>query len=289
MEQNIFQVVDEHHIDEILSEHLQELCLIMYSSKTCPHCKMMKPKFVNLSKQHKNIFFIYVDKDNFNISTNKYFSECNAIPLFLFYIGENKIAFIEGAQEQALISTLLELNYRIEEKKKELHQKEKIIAEQKIKELKDLNLDKFQNDKLQNSMTNDENAIATIQLMNKKIDILNKLKYLAQNGIQLSQPYNLKSNYEDMFMEYQFHTNPQLKQKVADESKQLQQNQVQTNQNSTDSDLDTIKKQQQVKQIQELNIINQKMQMQNLQKLQQLKRMQMMKEQEEKRDFERKD
>jgi thiol-disulfide isomerase/thioredoxin len=303
MEQNIFQVVDESHIDEILSQHLQELCVIMYSSKTCPPCRKIKPKFINLAKQHKNIFFIYVDITNFQITSNKYFKEYLHTPTFLFYIGENKVAFIEGAREQILNETLQQLNHKIEEKKKEIYQKEKILAEQKIKEVQNINLN-FKSPTPSSVTVPNDDEVEAIELMNRKIDILNKLKFLMQKGVQLSQSYNLNSNYNDMLMEYLYHTNSQYKQHILDELKPEQTTQhVQKNfiphqeaevqQDISEAELLQLKeqqmKQQQLKQIQELNIINQRMQLQNIQKLQQLKKIQMMKEQQEKKDFERKE
>lgn len=277
MEQNIFQVIEEKHIDEILTDHTQDLSIIMYSVSV-PEYKKLKSTFVNLSKKYAHIFFIYVDKNNFQMSNHKYFTPETKIPYFQFFIGGNKIAFIEGGSEQILEKTVFELNFKVEEKKKEYHQREKMIAHEK--------------------------ATQHDELIRKKIDLLNKSREL---GIPMH--FNLESNYEDILAVYQYHTNPQFKQYILNQLQQTNQDQEQEPEHSKEhlsnapsvetkhspepqlsvEELEALKTQQKIKQIEELNIINQRIQMQNLQKLQQLKKIQLMKEQQEKKDFEKKD
>jgi hypothetical protein len=277
MEQNIFQVIEEKHIDEILTDHTQNLSIIMYSV-SAPEYKKLKSTFVKLSKKYSHIFFIYIDKNNFQMTSQKYFAPETKVPYFQFFIGGNKIAFIEGGSEQILEKTVFELNFKVEEKKKEYHQRERIIAQEKV----------IQHD----------------ELIRKKIDLLNKSREL---GIPMH--FNLESNYEDILAVYQYHTNPQFKQYILNQLQQSDQEQesehskeqiannntqnVETKQTSepqlSSEELEALKKQQKIKQIEELNIINQRIQMQNLQKLQQLKKIQLMKEQQEKKDFEKND
>ena len=61
---NIFQVVNEAHLDEILNEHQQGLTVLMLSSKVCEPCKMIKPVFIQLSKQNSDCIFVYIDRKN---------------------------------------------------------------------------------------------------------------------------------------------------------------------------------------------------------------------------------
>jgi len=56
MEQNIFQVIKEDHLDEILSNYMQNLVLVMLSSKTCGPCKIIKPKFVEALPNQSVLF-----------------------------------------------------------------------------------------------------------------------------------------------------------------------------------------------------------------------------------------
>ena len=120
MEQNIFQVINEPHLDEILSNHMRDLIVVMLSSRNCEPCKLLKPKFVVLFKQHKDTFFVYIDKNNYVTTQNKYFNEFQYTPTFLFYFGGGRIAIVEGGYEKSLIQTLLILKQKIEEKNKML-------------------------------------------------------------------------------------------------------------------------------------------------------------------------
>jgi len=117
MNQNIYRVIDESQIDEILEEHKQDLVVMMYSSKNCGPCKTFKPKFVNLSAQHKDALFVYIDKTQFAITKNKYFKDCNLTPTFMFFFGGNNIAFVEGVHETAIIKTLMTIKEKNRRKK----------------------------------------------------------------------------------------------------------------------------------------------------------------------------
>src|SRR5439155_16802518 len=185
------------------------------------------------------------------------------------------------------------IKQKIDYKRKEIQQKEK----NKIEE---------------NDKTNIEPNIKHIK---KKMEILNKLRSLVQNGTKLSKNFNLESDYDEMFFEFEFHTNPQFRSQILNDTKNqniienplegtekvnkqtpsgtecLQSgtllNQIQhlqKNQENNQSTNQSTKKQEQIRQLQELSLINQKMQMQNLYKLQQLKQIQRIKEQQEKND-----
>ena len=320
MEQNLFQVISENNLDEILSNNPQKLILIMLSSKNCGPCKIIKPKFVGLSKQHNDVFFIYVDITNYAITTNKYFAEYEYTPTFLFYFNGSKVAFIKGARKQSLYNTLTVVKQKIEEKRHELMQREKLLEMQKLQDLQNMsfninhtnqNLPQHNTQQPQQPQQNDMN---NSDLLQKKIDALNKLRELVQHGIKLTRPYNLESEYDDIIFELQFQTNPQFRQQFlknnqpSNESQNVQtsfeiqpqntHNQQYVNQTprdveppkqTNDAQIQLQKKQDQVRQIQELNMLNQKMQMESFQKLQQLKRIQLMKEQQERNNMDKKE
>ena len=258
MNQNIFQVINETHLDEILSQHMRDLVVIMLSSKNCGPCKTIKPRFVELSKQHKDIFFVYVDRTNYDVMENKYFADYLFTPTFLFYFGGNRVAFIEGNHEESLIKIIMILKQKIEEKRQEILQKEKTI-ENHIQNLQNVPLNVPQNN-------------TAAELVQKKINGLNKLRELVQQGAKLTKSYNLDSDIDDINFEVRFQTDPQFKQQILNYKQQPQ---------PTSHNDEAPQKQEQVKQIQELNMLHQKMQMQSLQKLQQLKHIKQMKEQQE--------
>ena len=276
MEQNIFQVIKEDHLDEILTNYMQNLVLVMLSSKTCGPCKAIKPKFVEQSKTNKDTLFVYIDRDNYEPTQNKYFTEFKYTPTFIFYFGNNQIAFVEGAHEPALVQAINVLKQKIENKKKEVLEKEKTLELQKFKELQSAQISPV----IQQQVPQ---PAPLSELLVKKIELLNKFKLLAQNGISVPK-FNLDSDYNIMVQEFKNITDPlntQLQSSQisneSDNSKNQNQNQ---NQNKNNEELR--KKQEQIKQIQELDKLNQKLQPQTLQKLQHLKNILKMKEQQEK-------
>ena len=285
MEQNIYQVVKEIHLDELLTNNMQTLAVIMLSSKTCGPCKRIKPKFVDLSKQNKDTLFIYIDIDNYEVINNKYFQDYkNVTPTFVFYFGGVKIAFIEGAHDQSLIQAITFLKQKIEDKKQEIMKKEKILETQKIQELQDVQININQNNDNNDSAAIGETrkVSSDVELLNKKMDLLNKLRELAQKGVSVSK-YDLNSDYNQMLYEYQLKLNVLAQQLQPQPQQQQQQQQPQQpQQQQHELNNQDLKKQEQVKKIQELDKLHQRMQMQSFQKLQQLKMIQMMKEQQEK-------
>jgi len=278
MEQNIYQVVKEIHLDELLTNNMQTLAVIMLSSKTCGPCKRIKPKFVDLSKQNKDTLFIYIDIDNYEVINNKYFQDYkNVTPTFVFYFGGVKIAFIEGAHDQSLIQAITFLKQKIEDKKQEIMKKEKILETQKIQELQDVQININQNND-----NNDSAAIGETRKVSSDVELLNKLRELAQKGVSVSK-YDLNSDYNQMLYEYQLKLNVLAQQLQPQPQQQQQQQQPQQpQQQQHELNNQDLKKQEQVKKIQELDKLHQRMQMQSFQKLQQLKMIQMMKEQQEK-------
>lgn len=283
MDQNIFQVVKEDHFDEILSNYMQNLVLVMLSSKTCGPCKAIKPKFVDLSKKNKDTVFIYIDRDNYELTNNKYFTQFKYTPTFVFYFGKNQIAFIEGSHEEALLKTIALLKQKIEDKKKEFNEREKALEEHKLKELQNAQL--ISTNKQSNQPSNQPS-----DLLVKKMDLLNKFKFLAQNGINVPK-FNLDSDYNLMMHEFNNITDPLSTNSAhtideEHDNAPLQQSQL-TNEsdnskNQIKIDEELRKKQEKIRQIQELDKLNQKLQPQTLQKLQHLKKILQMKEQQEK-------
>jgi thiol-disulfide isomerase/thioredoxin len=251
MDQNIFQVINENHLEEIINQNRQTLIVIMLSSKECPPCKTIKPKFITSSKQNKDIMYIYIDRTNYTGVTGKYLEKFLYTPTFIFYFNCHEIGSIEGAQEQTLITTINDIKQKIDAIKQEVEKETKLKQTEVV--MKD------QPKPVPHQSTD---------LLVKKMEILNMLRELIEKGHKLSKNYNLDSEYEEMLFEYQYQTSQQMN------------NQQPNKMDEKESLLK--KKQEQVKQIQELDMLHQKMQMESFKKLQQLRRIQMMKEQHEK-------
>lgn len=284
MAQNIFQVINETHLDNIMHDNMQKLILVMYSSAMCKPCKMYKPKFVNLSKTNPNVLFIYIDVSKYDAIENKYFKECESYPTFLYYFSNTLVAYVKGTDETGIITTMTNINQKIEAKKNQL-----------LLEKQELEKQKFKN--------------PDTELMQKKIFLFNKLTELHNKGVKLTGAYSIDSDYEDLLFEYRYQVDPEFKQHIIEKQQQLQQSQQQLQSQSqitqtespqinspsekpveliqpqkqlTPEEEELIKKQQKIDQIKGLTNLEQKMQMISYQKLMQLKKLQQMKEQTEK-------
>ena len=273
MSSNIYQVLKEVDLNEILNDQSQSLVLVMFSAKNCKPCSQIKPKFINLSKENPKSHFVYIDVDNFENNT----FEIQGTPKFLFYFDNQVIAEILGAQEESLSNTFSNIKNKIESKKKEYSKQETISEdiEQKIQLLKKLyelsqsgaKLSKFFNLDSDLEEMKMEYELHCNKKEDDKAELLKKLEELKQMGFKLSKNYNLESNYESMLLEYNFFNNNKDKFKL-DEVKV--------------DDNELLKKQDQVRKIQELNRLNYMMQIQHAYKLEQLKQLQKMKEENEK-------
>jgi len=171
---NIYQVLNEDDLEEIMNDYKQNLIITMYSSTSCGPCKMIKPTFVNISKDNPDCFFIYVNVEEFKEKKFTYTRNITAYPTFIFYLNNTEIGIVIGAQKEALVNTLQQIKNKIQEIVNS-------VEEEELEELDQLNI--------------------------QKIAMLKKLQALVMSGIQLTQGYNLNNSLEEMIAEFNFHTN----------------------------------------------------------------------------------
>lgn len=267
---NIYQVLKESDLDEILSDYAQHIVIVMFSSKTCIPCMKIKPRFITMSNEHPDCFFVYIDIDNFDDKTSKYLGTIQSTPKFSYFFNKQEIAYVLGVNEEAINGTLIHLKDKIESKRKEYIE----IEQQKQQH------QQYQQQNNFHQYTNDD------QIISMKLDMLKKIYELQKAGFKITKKYGLDDSLEDMINEYEFHQNQNHKSSQIKE--QIQQNpqsnsiidvvdnQVQIQVPSIDySQLEMIKKQEQIKKIQELQRLNQIMQMQQLYRLQQQQQQQL--------------
>lgn len=168
---NIFQVLSDSDVEEIFNENTQSLIILMFSSKNCGPCMDVKPTFINLAKEHKDCIFLYIDIHNFKDEGGQIMKNVEATPKFSYYFNKQEIAYILGAEKSVLLKTVQDLKDKIEAKKRE------ILAYEQENRQKEL----------------------------MKKDLLQKLYELSQQGVRLSQQYNMNSDLNEMKWEYEYH------------------------------------------------------------------------------------
>lgn len=295
---NICQVIEEGQLDKILNDRIGKLTLIMYSSKTSKVCKQFKPKFVELSKVNKEVFFVYVDAVNYKIVMNKYFQTCQ-VPTFLYYINAMEVARVVGPNEAVIVSFMRQLEEKIEMRKNQmLEEKNKQLQrEQALQNEVVVHKEVIQSQKESVSLPPQKESVpptpkyknSDTELLEKKIAILNRLGEMCERGARLTNTYNLDSSYDDMMFEYRFQMDPSFRQHILALRKEvpLPPNHSETvdngnNSNNNKQEQEELeKKHQKVNQIKQLTDLHEKMQLQSYQKLEQLKKIHELKEHSE--------
>lgn len=250
IENNLFQVIDENDLDEILNEHRDNLVVIMFSSKMCTHCKKIKPKFVDLSTNNKDCLFIYIDLDNFKDTSTKYTQNIQHIPHFVYYLNNTSLSVISGANEEAISKVLVFLKDKINVKKKEI---------------------------LEREVSSGSNSNSKTEL-SKKMEALAQLKQLVHTGVVLRKQYNLNSELQDLYDELEYHLdiNKDINKNIKEETKSHK---------SSKSSKSAEARKEKIKQLQELMKINQSLQQQQIQNTQQLRELQKIKIDQERKMF----
>lgn len=193
---NLCRVIKESDIDGILKSNNERLVLtlIMFSSKDCEPCQKIKPVFISLAKEKDNIdvMFVYVDITDFKVTNNKYTASLESTPYFVFYFCEAQVAHLSGSDSDALRSGLVQVKKIIGDKLLELKQPE----------------------------TDSDNS-SKVNIMQRKLNLLQKLKEFETVGCILSKPFTIESNYEDLLKEYETHVQKIRKQHQINELQKI--------------------------------------------------------------------
>ena len=117
---NIFQVLSESDLNEIIIDHGDKLLTVMHSVKNdIPNVNFVKLKyeFVELAKQNPESFFAFVNLNEFITKNDmKVNSLMNILPRFVFYFAKTEVASINRASKNTLHSTFTQLKTKIAEK-----------------------------------------------------------------------------------------------------------------------------------------------------------------------------
>ena len=132
MANNIFRVMNNNDLTEILQDHSQKLVVVMYSSQSCGPCINFKPKFITYAKANPETFFVYIDINNFKDPKHQYLANVNATPKFSFCFNLHVIGDVVGADERVFVETLEYLKGRINERRHDIEQQELLYKKQKM-------------------------------------------------------------------------------------------------------------------------------------------------------------
>ena len=118
MNQNLFQVLSDDDLDEILLDHRSEIVLVLYGTKTCQRTRRIKPKFVELAHQYSDFFFVYVDLLRYK-TDGRYSKDINRTPTFLFFHNMGNIGHMIGDDARQLFGLIQHFQMKLHERKEE--------------------------------------------------------------------------------------------------------------------------------------------------------------------------
>jgi len=164
---NIFQVLNHSHLDEILKDHLTNIVVIMYSTKTCQPCLSIKPTFIQASRDNPNIFFVYIDTNNFQDTLDKKYTEnIKMVPHFSFYYSNKRVVDFKGPNKTLFLTEVAKLKKNLES----------------------------QIQKVKNQYSEQDKI---------KLDLLNKIHGVENTyGIKISKYYDINSTIEELNSEH---------------------------------------------------------------------------------------
>jgi thiol-disulfide isomerase/thioredoxin len=254
MVNNLFQVLKEPDLDEIIEDHPENIVLIMFSSKTCGPCMSIRPKFISMANENPDCFFVYVDIPSFQNTTGKYTSNVEGTPNFVFFFNTQQIASVMGAQEETLVATLRHLKMKIQEMKRATQermmeqknpsdqvptqvmkaqeqalpptQNVPVVPPQEHEQVPVLQQQQQQPDYVAPT-TPTAPSVPTVPTVpfELKLDVLKRLYDLYQRGVKLSKNYGIDSDYEEMVWEYNMHVDNINRLQQAQVPEQAQANQ----------------------------------------------------------------
>lgn len=182
MSNNIFQIISEEHMNDIINRYIDTLIVVMYSSSNiCEDCPQIKRQFIELSKNNPNNLFIYVCVENYKDSSGKYTNDFNIehLPTFIFLYNANKIGDVCGSDYSILVDTFNQIKTIIDE------ELSKLVSEKKNHEL------------VENQIFFDDD-----EKTKRKLILMGYFYKFAKYGIDVNLRYTVLSNLDDMEKDY---------------------------------------------------------------------------------------
>jgi len=88
----------------VVQEAGDKLIVVDFSATWCGPCRMIAPKFAELSKKYTDVVFIHVDVDDLNKLPEV--ADVSGVPTFKYFKSGNKIASFSGANANKIEETI---------------------------------------------------------------------------------------------------------------------------------------------------------------------------------------
>jgi len=205
---NIFQVINEDQLNDIIKFKTNNLILVMFEMTQCKPSSFIKPYFVELSKSNKDVYFIIINFDKYKSTNKQHIIDIESTPTFKFYYQTKMLYSFTGGgveEKELLISQIKYLKENLNafvsddlEKKQEIIKKINGFKEYGIETKKNLSINNsleelqkeldFYSNNLQKAFVNNiETSKKPVLSREEKIDKIKKL-----------HDWNLHSNNQEL-------------------------------------------------------------------------------------------
>lgn len=114
LENNLFRVINEKDIDEILILYQNTMIIILYNTKKNDHYLSIGKEYIDISGKIKDCLFLFVDVNEFEISENKYDVNNITEPIIEFYFNKALKATLDGFERTYFIESINSVSEYIE-------------------------------------------------------------------------------------------------------------------------------------------------------------------------------
>lgn len=183
---NIFKVIDETSLEEILSDHKNELVVVTFTSTTINNNDIRKC-LLQLSTENKDCIFVFITTDDFINTTYKYTKNVKPLPKSCFYFDMEELVSVQGSN----ISDVVVLFYNIKNKIIQKLQKMVLMTKNKTEQANQTVTDSNFNPTTNNPNPNpNPNSNIQQQNNNRQLDQYNRLEHI-QKMIQLKKIHEI--------------------------------------------------------------------------------------------------
>jgi len=119
MTNNIYRVINEPDLNEILLDNSHRLVCIVFLTKNADPQLNIKKCFIQMASENPNNFFIYIDLNSFTFTEKRF--TFNRLPTTFYYLDNEEIANVQGNNTDKIYDTFNQLikliNQKISENK----------------------------------------------------------------------------------------------------------------------------------------------------------------------------
>jgi len=105
MADNVIHVHTNDEFNNIINGSGSKLVVVDFSAKWCGPCRMIAPKYTELSNKYTDVVFVHVDVDELNSLPEG--ADVSGVPTFKYFKNAAKITQFSGANAEKIESNVV--------------------------------------------------------------------------------------------------------------------------------------------------------------------------------------